>query len=547
MNNQLNTQYPVNPGRMVLPRAPRTDLQYGKYGIVFVMLVWLVLWGGVLQAAEEVTPAPRLLVLPFRLTLDTNASYSWLGRGLSYYLANGLYSNGFTVRQDNETAAMLETHAIFFPYNMTKATALRLAQDNKENILIWGDVGPDPKDKTRMLVSGWVIDLRDFTRKRMPTFRGHIQDIFLVLEALLKAVANQLKPGILEQPDFHFPNLGLNPRNYEIFIKSMLLTEPEKKIELLEKARATDTQSDYLNLHLARAYFDCQKYLQARTLLARVAAADSAEPGTRGEMMLKLKKRGLSALLDFAEGNTVAALDAFHALEKEKYELFEVRHNLAVIYYLRKEYGEAEKYFKKALDQRSDPGTWFYRVHNLLAAGNTAEAGTFLKLALRKYPDDNKLVSLFPYFLARSTQPEVLLALFQNYLPELVLANELPPLAMTLKTPFNVTLTKRYTDLGEFREIETNCSNGADETALERLGSLLEANPFMPKYYRLMAHLYLKKKEYSQAEHHALAAVFLEPSRESYLGLTVIYQAMGNRAKVKELEERMTHLSDTPH
>lgn len=496
-----------------------------------------------LPGEEPAEPRPRILVLPFRTAQNAEVSYSWLGRALSYYLTAGLHSNGFTVRQDNEAVAWLDTHAIFFPYPMTKATALRLALDNRQQILVWGDVGPDPKDKTRILVSGSVMNLKDFSRKKLPIFRGHVQDIFLVMEALLKSVVNILKPGMLEQPDFHFPAFGLNPRNYEIFIKSLLLAEPEKKIELLEKARATDLHSEYLNLHLARAYFDKQQYPQARELLAQVAANADAE-GTPDGFLFKLKKRGLGALLDYAEGNTTGALDAFLLLEQDKYELFEVCHNLAVIYFQRKEYGSAEHYFNRALEERTDPETWFYRIHNLLAASKSVEAEQSLKTALRKFPENSKLVGLFAYFLSRTPGASEFFELFQNYIPDLMQVNELPAVVMALKTPFNVVLPRLYSDRGEFREIESSSRTGTDDTAFERLGALLEANPFLPKYYRLMSHLFLKKKEYSQAERHALAAVFLEPSRESYLALTVVYQATGKRMKLKELEERMTQLTD---
>ncbi len=494
-------------------------------------------------AIESSPPLSRLIVMPFRTAQHASASYSWLGRGLSFYLTAGLHSNGFAVRQDNETVALLNTHAIFFPYHMTKATAMRLAMDDKEHIIVLGEVGPDPKDKTRILVSGSVVDLKNYTRKKLPIFRGHIMDIFLVMEALLKSVITTLKSDSVTPANCHYPSFRLNPRNYEIFIKSLLLGEPDKKIELLEKARATDTQSDFLNLNLARAYFDKQQYPQSRALLAQIPAATKTGE-LPADFLLKFEKRGLCALLDYAEGNTDAALEAFILLEQDKYELFEVRHNLAVIYSQRKEYEFAENFFKKALDERSDPETWLYRVHNLLTADKPAEAELCLKTALKQFPDDSKLTGLFAYFLSKTPAVEELFELFQVYLPELVQSSERPGVSMVLKTPFNVTLKKRYSDRGEFREIESGSITGTDDTAIERLGALIETNSFLPKYYRLMAHLLLKKKDYIQAERHALAAVFLDASRENYLTLTVIYQATGKREKLKELEARLSQMTE---
>ena len=62
-------------------------------------------------------------------------------------------------------------------------------------------------------------------------------------------------------------------------------------------------------------------------------------------------------------------------------------------------------------------------------------------------------------------------------------------------------------------------------------------NPFEPGYYRSIALLYLKKKEYRQAELHGLALIFLEKTRENYLFMAKIYKALKNKQKAKEMQK----------
>jgi hypothetical protein len=208
-------------------------------------------------------PKPSVLVMPFRLSSDADSAQLWLGRGLSFYLSAGLQINGYPTMPDDETADLLANHAIYFPYSVTKATVLRLAKENRQDIVVWGEIGPAPNEKNMIRIKATVIHLDHFGQKHLPVLIGKVDDFYPMKEELFRAVAKAVEIsgiGNGEHGEFRLPQFRLNPRNYETFIKGLLLKDPTRKIELLKKAGPGDPG---ITLHLVELLWSINKKKEA--------------------------------------------------------------------------------------------------------------------------------------------------------------------------------------------------------------------------------------------------------------------------------------------
>ena len=102
----------------------------------------LLLCFGLLAVLPGKSAAARkpVLVLPFKVTPIQEKAHHWLGRAVSFYLTSGLQHNALPVLPDQHTASILEMNHIMFPYNITKASVIRLARENQLDRVIWGKI-----------------------------------------------------------------------------------------------------------------------------------------------------------------------------------------------------------------------------------------------------------------------------------------------------------------------------------------------------------------------------------------------------------------------
>lgn len=168
---------------------------------------------------------PSVLVMPFKVAHDGGKAYHWLGRAISFYVSEGMELNQFPVLSDDDTAQLLESHAVYFPYSMTKATALRLALEKKQGIVLWGEISAVPEDKSLIIIKSYIIYLDSFKQKYPPVLKGHINDLYTLMDELLRSVVKTLEPPEAEEHVIPVPRIHLNLRQYERFIKSRLINE----------------------------------------------------------------------------------------------------------------------------------------------------------------------------------------------------------------------------------------------------------------------------------------------------------------------------------
>jgi uncharacterized protein HemY len=521
----------------------------------FTVLVLLsVFW---LSAHPLHGEVKKTLIIPFKVIPAGETAHQWLGRAVSFYLISGLQANQQPVVPDYQGTSLLEANHIMFPYHITKATAMHLAEQYRIDWLVWGEIllenhDAEPANNSSIQVRAFVIDLRENSQKYLPLVKGHINDLFKIEEELLTSLVRVLlteeTTASSEAPesqgnttvDLHYPQFHLDHRSYEIYIKSLLVKEIKKKIPLLEKAQKVlaGKTSGFLNLELAKLYAGSGRWEDAAAQLEKIQSQNQDVPS-----WLDREKHFLEGLIAVAKKDIDNAIKAFTTLLPDLQFSFTANHNLGVIYFKRKDYESAQRYFQQALTERKDPETWWSLIQVLLARGDNRQAALQLNRALRLYPEEEKLVKLFADFLAQAENRESLFNLFQNYIPGLFLsdgeAQDLVPstLLLKLRNPFKLQLQKPFTDSAEANEILNGAGEEEIDNSLERLQGLLEMNPFEPGYYRSISQLYLKKKKFRQAELHGLALIFLEKTSTNYLLMAKIYKAMKNKKKAKEMKK----------
>ena len=299
------------------------------------------------------------LVIPLKVSPAAEKAHQWLGRAISYYLIAGLQANRLQVVPDNQGISILETNHVMFPYHITKATAMQIAQQYRLNWLIWGEIllehlDSEPANDSLIQVRAFIINLDEPSQKYLPLVKGHINDLFKIEEELLTTVVRTIEPleppgspgspGSPQPPEqtannLHFPQFHLDHRNYEIFIKSLLIKENKKRIALLEKAQKNQAgkNSDFLNIELAKLYVDSGKWEEAESLLDKIPADDqNVSPLVNRE---KLFLKGLAAA---AQKDTAAAVKIFTTLLQDRQFSFAAHHNLGVLYFKDNEFKSAE-------------------------------------------------------------------------------------------------------------------------------------------------------------------------------------------------------------
>ena len=171
-------------------------------------------------------------MLPLAVDIQNHASFQWLGKAVSFYLIAGLGQNGLPVSDEEEVQAVLNRNLVRFPFDITKATAMVLAGESGADRLLWGKILYSDKKSAQMQVQLFLIDIKERTQKQLPLVKGNFVDIYRLQEELLKARSVMAVAGG-ERREIVMPQLNLSLPEYEKFIKSLLLNDADKKLELL--------------------------------------------------------------------------------------------------------------------------------------------------------------------------------------------------------------------------------------------------------------------------------------------------------------------------
>jgi tetratricopeptide (TPR) repeat protein len=465
----------------------------------------------------------QVMVLPLKVDTQNHASYQWLGKAFAYYLLSGLLLNGVPVIDNEESQIILNRNLVRFPFDVTKATAMVLARENQADRLLWGEILNSGKDSSQLAIKAFLIAVKDRAQKHLPLLKGNLRNIYQIQEELLKEVIKVIAP---DKAAIQFPELNMALPDYEKFVKSLLVADANKKLELLLSIKETDRSSDFLNFELAKIHLEKND----------LAACESSLNRVKGDALFRDKKEFLSALINSATGRADVALNQFIRLQRQNIYPVETNNNLGVIYLQKGDYPTAEKCLRYALYLKKDPEVYGNLVILLHDMGQNGRAAEELNRALQGFPNDEKLLRQFTAFLAACENREWLVQAFRNFLPPPPQGEESPSLPPLLKNPFQIKLLPEISlDSNTFYIEARNLFLENDFSgAMQKVEEAMEVNPFLNENHHLLAMLYLQKQDYARAEIYAQSALFLEESPDNFLLQIRIYQARKNLEKFRK-------------
>jgi tetratricopeptide (TPR) repeat protein len=465
----------------------------------------------------------QIMVLPLKVDTQNNTSYQWLGKAFSFYLLSGLFLNELPVVDHEETQFVLNRNLIRFPFDITKATAMVLAKENQADRLLWGEILSNVISSSQVAIRVFLIDVKGRVQKHLPMLKGNLKNIYQIQEELLKEVIKVIAP---EKTGIRFPELNMALPDYEKFIKSLLVVDAGKKLDLLLSINEQGKHSDFLNFELAKIYLEKNDFGNCESYLNRIAA----------DSLFKDKKNFLLALVNFSNGNVDAALNQFIKLQRQNIYAVATNNNLGAIYLQKNDYPTAEKCLQYALYLKKDPEIYSNMIVLLKAMGQNSRALEELNQALQLFPEDEKLLKQFAVFLTASEDRDLLIQAFRNFLPPPPLSEEPLSIQPLLKNPFQIrSLPAASVDSNSFYIEARNLFLENDFSgAMQKAEEAMEVNPFANENHHLLALLYLQKQNYSQAEIYAQSALFLKENLDNFLLQIKIYQAWKDREKFRK-------------
>jgi tetratricopeptide (TPR) repeat protein len=474
--------------------------------------------------------AAKTLVLPLAVNTQDHASLQWLGKALSFYMIAGLGQNGLPVAEEEEVQALLNRSLVRFPYAIAKATAMTLAGESRAGQLLWGKVlfsERSERKPVQLQVQLFLIDIPGGTQRHLPPVKGNANDMFSLQEELLRQVLKAVAPGLREVV---LPKLNLGLPEYEKLIKSLLLADADKKLELLQPAPGQASRSDFVNFELAKAFLQKRDTAACRSLLERVGDAP----------FFSDRKEFLLALAEQYGGDADAALNRFVRLQQRNAFPAPTHNNLGVLYMGRGSFPLAEKCLRYALYLRSDPGIRANLVLLQREMGAPAAALGELTTALRQFPDDPGLLRLFAHFVAAAENRDALGQVFRDYVRLPLPEEALPAVEARVMDPFGTAAAPSEAAPANLAYIEArNLFLESDiDGALQKAEEAMEANPFDPQNLHLLALLSLQKQQAGRADLFAQGALFLAESLDNYLLQLKVLQASGERERFGAILER---------
>jgi len=465
----------------------------------------------------------KTLVLPLAVDTQSHASHQWLGKAVSYFLIAGLGHNALPVSEEEEVQALLNRNLVRFPFAITKASAMVLAAESGAEKLVWGRILYSDKRSAPMQVQLFLIDIKELRQRPLPLVKGNFAELFKLQEELLRHVVGAIAPGSRE---IVMPQLNMALPEYEKFIKSLLLGDPGKKLELLLPAPGAASRSDFVHFELAKACLEKRDPAGCREHLERVT--DSP--------FFKDRKDFLLALADYYAGDAESALNRFIRLQQRNVFPVPTHNNLGAIYLARGEFLLAEKCLRYALYLRRGPGILANLVLLLQAMGRGGEAQQELTGALRRFPEDDRLRGLFAASVAAADNREALGQAFRDFVALPLPGENVAVVEARLMDPLGEGATAGSEAPANLAYIEARnlFLENELEAAAQKAEEAMEGNPFEPDNHHLLALLFLQKQQVVQADLHAQSALFLAETLDNYLLQLKIQQAGMDREKFRK-------------
>lgn len=332
----------------------------------------------------------KTLVLPFRTPDGNSLSWQWLGQGVSYYLSRGLAANGLPVFSPEKTAFILQENRIPFPFAMSKATALHLAARYQAGQLLWGELVPEAQNPGRVVIKAFLIKLDNFSQQHLPLLKGRVDDLENVKFELLLCAGRQLPGnGTAMRP----PDLEMSPHQYETLIKSLLVSDRQRRLELILPIASLSPDSTALNYEAARALYENGDFTEALVYLKNIGPGPDTTPAVLEAAILAQKDEPASALVILQE-----LLNSGRAGG-------EALNNLALLKLGSGESDAAGELLDQALSLDFDPDIAYNRALVYFRSGQNQQAIDLIVEALRFSPGHQEMLELLDLLLKGGLPP----------------------------------------------------------------------------------------------------------------------------------------------
>jgi len=466
---------------------------------------------------------PRTVVFPFKVNSSENKAHQWLGRGISLYLSYGLRVNHIDTFSDNEGRGLLKGLNIRFPYNVSKASIIRAAKLLRAERLVWGEITTIPGQGEEILsIRTFLIDLRNLNQKYLPVIKDKTLNLFSIKKEILKDLVTYLS-GKARTPEI--PELNFDLRNYEIFIKGLLIDDHDKRIEFLEKVRSELSKDpEMLLFELARVYFLKNDYTSAKKIL------DDIDPNStfRGE------KYSLSGVINYLSNNIDEALTDFTKVLDCGECRHEALNNVALIHALKNEYTEAVDSIKRSVRLGLKAESFFNAVNISALLKDREAAWNYLMEGLLLYPSDEDLITLFFETIEQSRYRKLIKPAFLKFLPGFSPEQEVRKIFFKLINPFVFSELKYDMEFPNGNGESVFIKGGEDEST-DEIEKRLISNPFLPENHSKLASIFFKEGKLEPALNHGHAALYLLRNPDNFLTILKIIRRQGNRDELKDM------------
>lgn len=477
----------------------------------------------ILFLSSSSTIFSRTVVFPFKINSAEKKAHQWLGRGVSQYLSYGLMENNIDTFSDNTGRELLKSLKIKFPYNVSKASIIRAGKLLKATKLVWGEITTSEKEgEDTLSIRAFTIDIERLSQKYIPVINGKITDLFSVQKKLLNDIIlytfdTETTPKI--------PEIKMDLRNYETFIKGLLLDDNSKRIELLERVRnAVKENQGLLLFELARTYFLNGDNISSQKILDEISDKDP----------FREKKFFLSGIIGYLSNDIDSAFSNFSkVLDSNNYKP-EVLNNIALVYTLRNEYPEALNSIKMSVRAGMRSDSFYNAVVISKLTKDQEKAWNFLMEGLSYYPADEDMIALMFNHLAKSQHGKYITPAFLKYLPGFAPDQAEKKTFFKIANPF--IFDKEKYDM-EFSEENGNTlfSKERVEEDMDSLEKKLIKNPFHPENHFKLAKIYYKEEKLKISLEHAHAALYLLRNPKHFLFILKILRKQGNRDEMKDM------------
>jgi len=515
--------------------------------------LWLALAAGFppgVAGAEQTPVAPRVLVMPFTVTVEAGApggagTALWLGEAASILLSEQLTSSGNPALTRDERLVVFSKLNLPMSASLTRATMIRVGEIIGASDIVIGDV----RLSDRLHVRARVVRLA--TGQEMPTVSdegdlGAIVDLFARVASKVGALT-----GRAPAPRAGAGAPALPLEVFENYVKGLVATTPAAQQRFLELARRQVSNDPSILLALWNVYTAQSAHDKALAVASAVSDASPRAPEARLAMGLSL-----IALRRFDGAyKTLTALDGSAPRAA-------VANALGVVQLRRGAVPpgtpSAASCFRRAVDAAPEDTQFLFNLGYAQAlAGNSAEALTWLREVVRFDSADTDAHIVMSAVLSATgrsveAQRELDLArLLDSESASRVTTGRVPPgleRILNVLTAFPAGLSaaianpaqrdQRETALFHLSTARTFISQQRDRDATNELRRAIYLAPYEDEPHLLLGQVYGRSGQLTQAIDEFTVAIWCRETAAARIALAGALLERGDRASARREAQR---------